>query len=140
MTNLNQLFDVVENGIDSLGIPATSVRALNPGEWHFNRGSADIAVGVLLSDRFPNGFFYVNCVLMDSNEVVSEKKEEFYRYLLEITASLVNMKLCLEENGSVSLVTNRDASGLDPVEVAQSINSLSYYADLLDDQLKESFV
>ena len=77
---------------------------------------------------------------MDSNEVVSEKKEEFYRYLLEITASLVNMKLCLEENGSVSLVTNRDASGLDPVEVAQAINSLSYYADLLDDQLKESFV
>lgn len=139
MTNLNQLYAVVENGIESLGIPASSVRALNEGEWNFNRGSADIAVGILISDRFPNGYFYVNCILMDSRLVPSEKKEEFYRHLLQITSSLVNMKLCIDENGLVSLVTNRDASGLDPVEVAHSINSLSYYADLLDDQLKETF-
>ena len=48
------------------------------------------------------------------------------------------MQLALSD-GWVLLISNRDATGLDDIEVAITINELSYYADELDDQLKDSF-
>ena len=138
MSNLLGFYNIVEKGIDSLGIPPSTARGSVDGEWNFNRGSATIAVGIISSDRFPNGYFYVSSILMDSNDVPAEKKEAFYMKMCEMNASLVNMKLCLNEN-QVQLISNRDAIGLDIEEVATTINSLSYYADLLDDLLKESF-
>ena len=138
MSNLLSFYEIIEKGIDSLGIPPATARGTEDGQWDFNRGSATIAVGIISSDRFPNGYFYVSSILMDVNEVPADKKEEFYKKMCEMNASLVNMKLCLNEN-QVQLISNRDAIGLDIEEVATTINSLSYYADLLDDLLKESF-
>jgi len=138
MSNLLNFYEIVEKGIESLGIPPKSARAQESGQWDFNRGSAVIAVGVISSDRFPNGYFYVSSILMSAEEVTAEKKEEFYKTMCEMNSSLVNMKLCINDN-LVQLISNRDAIGLDIEEVATTINSLSYYADLLDDRLKESF-
>jgi hypothetical protein len=139
MSNLLGFYEIIEKGIDSLGIPPTNARGQEAGQWDFNRGSAIIAVGIISSDRFPNGYFYVSSILMNVDDVPSEKKEDFYKRLCEMNASLVNMKLCVAEN-QVQLISNRDAIGLDVVEVETTINSLSYYADLLDDMLKESFI
>ena len=139
MTNLLGFYEIIEKGIDSLGIPAASARGQESGQWDFNRGSATIAVGITNSDRFPNGYFYVCSILMSSQDVAADKKEEFYKTMCEMNASLVNMKLCLNDN-LVQLISNRDAIGLDVEEVATTINTLSYYADLLDDRLRESFV
>lgn len=138
MSNLLNFYEIVEKGIESLGIPPISARAQESGQWDFNRGSAVIAVGVICSDRFPNGYFYVSSILMNVDDVPSEKKEDFYKRICEMNASLVNMKLCVANN-QVQLISNRDAIGLDIVEVETTINSLSYYADLLDDMLKVSF-
>lgn len=138
MSQVQSHYTTVEKGIESLGIPAADCRGQNEGQWDFNRGSASIAVGITSTERFPDGYFYTNCILMLVSEVPAEKQPEFYRTLLDISASLVNMKLCT--NGDyVMLLSNRDASGLDPEEVASCINELSYYADLLDDRLKEGF-
>lgn len=138
MSNLLSFYEIIEKGIDSLGIPPKTARSADDGQWDFNRGSASIAVGIISSDRFPNGCFYVSSVLMNADDVPLEKKEAFYKSMCETNTSLVNMKLCLDEN-MVHLISNRDAIGLDVEEVATTINSLSYYADLLDDILKESF-
>lgn len=138
MSVLQQTSDVIEKGIQSLGIAPATTRGAQPGQWDFKRGSASIAVGITVSERFPNGYFYVNCVMMDGSTVPAAKKEEFYRTLLETNTSVVNMKLCLSKD-YVMLLSNRDANGLDPEEVASVINELSYYADLLDDRLKEQF-
>ena len=72
---------------------------------------------------------------MSASEVPANRKEGFYKTLAEINASLVNMKLALSQY-YVMLLSNRDASGFDPEEVANNINDLSYYADLLDDRFK----
>ncbi len=138
MSNLLSFYEIIEKGIDSLGIPPETTRGAEDGQWDFNRGSATVSVGIISSDRFPNGYFYVSSILMNADEVPAEKKEAFYKSMCETNTSLVNMKLCLDEN-MVHLISNRDAIGLDAEEVASTINSLSYYADLIDDILKESF-
>jgi hypothetical protein len=138
MSNLLNHNATIEKGIESLGIPAADTRGKEAGQWDFNRGSASVAVGIVSNDRFPNGYFYVNSILMSINDVSAAKKEEFFRTLAEINTTLVNMKLCLS-NDLVMLMSNRDATGLDADEVASSINDLSYYADMLDDRLKDGF-
>lgn len=138
MSTLTSHYAVIEAGIESLGIPAATARGTEAGQWDFNRGSASVAVGVVSSERFPNGYFYANSILMSTADVAAAKKEEFYRSLAEINASLVNMKLCISKE-YVMLMSNRDATGLDAEEVSSTINDLSYYADLLDDRLKEGF-
>jgi hypothetical protein len=136
--NTAALYDIIEKGILKMGVEPETARGQNLGQWDFNRGSASIAVGLTQNDRFPNGYFYVTSVLMSEMDVPSTKKETFYQTLLETNANLVNMQLAISE-GWVLLISNRDAQGLDDVEVAIAINELSYYADELDDQLKEQF-
>lgn len=138
MTTLQKASEVIEKGIESLGIPPATTRGAKEGQWDFKRGSASIAVGVTTSERFPNGYFYVNCIMMNAANVPAAKKEAFYKALLDLNTSVVNMKLCLSGD-YVMLLSNRDANGLDPEEVAGVINELSYNADVLDDQLKASF-
>jgi hypothetical protein len=136
--NAQFLYDTVEKGIFMMGVEPESARADKAGQWDFNRGSASIAVGLTVNDRFPNGYFYVTSVLMSEMDVPPSRKEEFYYTLLDINATLVNMQLAVTE-GWVLLISNRDAVGLDEVEVAIAINELSFYADELDDQLKDNF-
>jgi hypothetical protein len=136
--NTDKLYDIIEKGILKMGIEPETARGQNQGQWDFNRGSASIAVGLTHNDRFPNGYFYVTSVLMSEMDVPATKKEGFYKTLLETNASLVNMQLATS-NGWVLLISNRDAEGLDDIEVAIAINELSYYADELDDNLKDNF-
>jgi hypothetical protein len=136
--NTQILYDIIEKGILKMGVEPEMARGDNSGHWDFNRGSASIAVGLTQNDRFPNGYFYVTSVLMSESDVPAAKKESFYQKLLEINRALVNMHLAISD-GWVLLISNRDAAGLDDIEVAISINELSYYADELDDQLKDSF-
>ena len=75
---------------------------------------------------------------MSEMDVPAAKKESFYLTMLETNANLVNMQLAISD-GWVLLISNRDAEGLDDIEVAIAINELSYYADELDDHLKERF-
>jgi hypothetical protein len=136
--NAQNLYEIIEKGIAKLGIDPTSTRGEKTGQWDFNRGSASIAMGLTVTERFPNGYFYVTSVLMNEKDVPAAKKMDFYRSILETNASLVNMQLSVNE-GWVLLISNRDALGLDDVEVAITINELSFYADELDDQLKNAF-
>jgi hypothetical protein len=137
--NTDSLYDIIEKGILKIGVEPETARGDSPGQWDLIRGSSTIAVGLTQNDRFPNGYFYVTSVLMSESDVPSSKKEILYQTLLETNASLVNMQLAMSD-GWVLLISNRDASGLDEIEVAITVNELSYYADELDDQLKDRFV
>lgn len=137
--NANNLHDIIERGILKIGIEPETARGESTGQWEFIRGSASITVGLLHNDRFPNGYFYVSSYLMSAMDVPTSKIEIFYKTLLETNAKLVNMQLAVSE-GWVLLLSNRDALGLDEIEVAIAINELSFYADELDDQLKERFI
>jgi hypothetical protein len=136
--NTDILYDIIEKGILKMGVEPESARGDSPGQWDFSRGSSTIAVGLTQNDRFPNGYFYVTSVLMSESDVPSSKKEFLYQTLLETNATLVNMQLAISD-GWVLLISNRDASGLDDIEVAITVNELSYYADELDDKLKDRF-
>jgi hypothetical protein len=136
--NIAALYDIVEKGILKMGVEPETARTQNPGHWDFIRGSASISVGMIQNDRFPNGYFYVTSVLMSELDVVASKKELFYQTLLETNTKLVNMQLAVSDD-LVLLISNRDAVGLDDIEVAIAINELSFYADELDDQLKNRF-
>jgi hypothetical protein len=138
MSNLTKHYETVEKGIDLLEINPTEARGDKDGQWDFDRGSAKVAVGLTSTDRFPNGYFYVSSIVMDASKVPAAKKEEFYQTLLELNASLVNMRFAFNKD-VVFLISNRDASGLDPEEVAITVNELSYYADALDDRLQADF-
>ena len=136
--NVQYLYDIIEKGIAELGIEPENARGEKEGQWDFNRGSASIAVGVSVSDRFPKGYFYCTSVLMSVLDVLPSKKEEFYYELLKLNSTLVNMQLSINEDW-VLLLSNRSAEGLDIVEVAITINELSYFADELDDLLINGF-
>ena len=139
MSNLTKHFETVEKGIEMLKINPLDARGAKEGQWDFDRGSAKVAVGVISTDRFPNGYFYCSSIIMDASKVAEERKPELYQTLLEINATLVNMRFAFNKN-VIFLISNRDANGLDPEEVAITVNELSYYADLLDDRLQNEFL
>jgi hypothetical protein len=139
MSNLKKHYETVDAGIKMLEIDPTDAKGQKEGQWDFDRGSAKIAVGVTSTDRFPNGYFYVSSIIMETDNVPAEKKPELYLKLLELNATLVNMRFAFNKD-VVFLISNRDANGLDPQEVAITINELSYYADMLDDRLQEEFI
>ncbi len=138
MSNLNKHFETVEEGIRMLEIDPADARGQKEGQWDFDRGSAKVAVGVTSTDRFPNGYFYVSSIVMETKDVAEDKMPELYKQLLELNATLVNMRFAFNRD-VIFLISNRDANGLDPQEVAITINELSYYADMLDDRLQEEF-
>jgi len=139
MSNLSKYFEIVEKGIDMLSIGPEAARGEKDGQWDFDRGSAKIAVGVTSTERFPNGYFYVSSIIMDAAQVAADRKETLYQSLLEMNATLVNMRFAFNKD-VIFLISNRDANGLDPEEVAITINELSYYADLLDDRLQKEYL
>lgn len=139
MSNLKKHFETVDAGIEMLKVDPKDAKGQKEGQWDFDRGSAKVAVGVTSTDRFPNGYFYVSSIVMETENVPADKKADLYLKLLEMNATLVNMRLAFNKD-VVFLISNRDANGLDPEEVAITINELSYYADLLDDKLQEEFL
>lgn len=138
MRNINSFYKTIEMAIFQLGINPDQTRTEEKGKWSFSFGSAFITAGILNSDRFPNGYFYVNSNLMSLSDLPESSKLLFFKTLVEMNASLVNMKLCITGN-QIILLSNRDATGLDVEEVAHTIDELSHYADLLDDKLKNMF-
>ena len=136
--NILEKCKIIEDGISKLGLNPTTCRGKNTGEWDFVRGSANIAVGIRQSDKYPNGYFYVVCSMLNFERVPHERRYDLLKVLMEENLKLVEIKFCLS-NSDILLVTNRDALGLDKDEVSSSIDNLSYYADVLDDILINKF-
>ncbi len=136
--NLQFLYNVVEKGIAKLDIDPAYVRGEKEGQWNLKRGAKSVAVGLNSNQRFSEGFFYCTSMLVNIKEIHPSKLEPFYFTILENNASLVNMHLTVK-NGWVLLVSNRSAQGLDEIEVALTINELSFFADELENQFKNTF-
>ncbi len=62
----------------------------------------------------------------------------FYRRCLEINTRLRGCALAAQDDAIV-LVSDRPLEGLDPEELARGIDSLTFYADNLDDELSKEF-
>ena len=138
MSSILEKCQVIEDGISQLGINPATCRGKNAGEWDFVRGSAKIAVGIRQSEKYPQGYFYVVSSMLDVNQVPHHRKLELFQVLMEENLKLVELKFCYGDS-TILLVTNRNAQGLDKIEVANSIDQLSYHADLLDDLIINKF-
>jgi hypothetical protein len=132
--DINTLSNIVESGIKKLNLNPAHLRTGADGLWKTQKGSASISIGVEVSNKYPNGYFFVSSVLMDLTFIKEINKEKLFKKLLELNSSLVGMQLTLRDD-KITLISNRFAEGLDETEVALSINELSFYADDLDDFL-----
>jgi len=127
-------YQIVENGIKDLGIDPVSCREAKEGQWSFKRGSVSIVVGLIETETFPKGYFYVNSYLLNDSQVADNRKNDLFKSLMEENLYLVGMKLCYK-SPNFMLLSNRSAIGLDKEEVAITIDKLSAKADKLDDIL-----
>lgn len=138
MSNILEKCKIIEDGIQKLGINPATTRGKNTGEWDFVRGSAKIAVGINQSKKYPDGIFYVICSIIKIDQIPHEKRFGLLQALMEENLKLVEMKFCMDKS-NIFLLANRDIKGLDSVEVGNSINQLSYYADTFDDMIINRF-
>jgi hypothetical protein len=132
---IDQVSQMVHHYFRSRGLDAKTqeIAGAQGSGWWLNEGSARIYVFVQEAPGGP--------VLRITSPIVyvpQERKEEFYRHLLDINANLSCCALATSED-AVLVVAQRHTLQLDQEELDDMIWNVAYVADLLDDKLCVSF-
>ena len=136
---VSQVHDMIGQYAQSVGLNKSQVFDSIKNLWHWRVGSASIQVVVeavpVGNERIRN-YLRIFSPLM---EIPSDKELALYRYLLELNDSKLGVKLTVLGNW-VYATYERDIKGMDYEELATCIADLEWWADTLDDQLKNKFL
>lgn len=126
--------------VESIGLSRDQIFNPENKNWRWKMGSANIEV-FIQTINFPNGsrrdFLRIFSPLMNipTNNILG-----FYRALLEVNDGSLGVKLSLMPNSSTVYASyERDIKGMDYSELSTCISDLEYWADKLDDDLKNQF-
>jgi hypothetical protein len=110
-------------------------------KWRWKMGSAFIDV-FLERITFPNGYFrdYIRIFSALMEIPANINQAVFFRHLLEINDTSLGVKLTVMPNSTWVYATfERDVKGMDYEELKTTIYDLEWWADKLDDELKQKF-
>lgn len=137
-TPLESYRDLVESILSGLGIdPAQNLEEAQEQQrysWSVRRGSANVFIE--LFSESDESYFMVDCPLL--RLPAADRREAFYRRLLEINDKLVEAAL-VARGDEIHLVGIRPLRGLDSEEAGGMLDRVSAWADNLDNQLSEEF-
>jgi hypothetical protein len=139
-TLIDQVTEMIHQYVGSVGLTREQTFNEEKKEWRWKIGSANIQVyieSVPLSGGTKRDYLRVFSPLMQAPQ---SNKEAFYRHLLELNDTKLGVKLTVMPGSDWVYATyERDIRGIDYHELATTIADLEWWADLLDDQLKEAF-
>ncbi|PKQ66731.1 YbjN domain-containing protein [Raineya orbicola] len=140
MTTREQVEEMIDRYVVSVGL--TKEGTYNPERraWYWTIGSAKIEVfiqAIPMKDGSQRNFLRIFSPLM---QVPKHDELRFYRHLLELNDSKLGVKLTIMPGSDTVYATyERDIQGIDYDEVSTCIADLEWWADTLDDQLKQQF-
>jgi hypothetical protein len=132
--------NMIHNYVESVGLTREQTFNAEKQSWHWKIGSARIQV-YIETINFSNGssreYLRIFSPLMETPQT---NLERFYRHLLELNDGNLGVKLSVMPNSTWVYATyERDIRGIDAQEVATCIADLEWWADKLDDELKQQF-
>ncbi|TAF67220.1 MAG: hypothetical protein EAZ55_02555 [Cytophagales bacterium] len=127
---------MIERYINTVGLKRENTYNTADNMWYWRRGSAQIEAGLIGGG---NNRYYL-CVYSFLMEVPPQKTLEAYKHLLELNFDKLGVKISIKPNTSqVFAIAERDINGIDYEELATYISDLEWWADKLDDELKNTF-
>jgi len=133
----NDVYRMIERYINEIGLSKEDTYNKKSNAYYWYRGSALVEVfvqDVPVSDGI-RSFLRVFSYLGD---IPSSEREKVYRYLLELNDHNLGVKLTImPETDKIYATYERDIQGIDYKEVKTCIADLEWWADELDDLLKE---
>ena len=129
---------MIERYIVSVGLDKTKCYDAMKNTWNWRIGSASIQVFVQSVPLSSGAIRYYLRIFSPLMEIPSVNETYFYRYLLELNDSKLGVKLSVLGNW-VYATYERDVVGMDYDELSTCIADLEWWADTLDDQLKQKF-
>ncbi len=125
-----------------IGCTPESIYSKQYNSWSFTRGSATIEVSLCSYETavktirtFVRCFSAVYPIPADAT-----KKAQLFQEALQNNSTLMGVKLgILPEKGYMYAIAERDIDGMDYEEFKTLVSDLGYWADSLDDMLKERF-
>jgi len=139
--NYMQVTEMVHCYVESVGL--NRLQAYNPvnKNWLWKKGTANIEVFInrlTFADGHRRDFIKIFSPIMDMPQTT--KLLEFYRRLLELNDEKLGIKLTMQKGANKIWATfERDIKGMDYNELTTFISDFEYWADVLDDMLKEEF-
>lgn len=136
----DQVTEMIHQYVESVGLTRDQTYNEEKKLWTWRIGSARIQVHIE-TINFSNGshrdYLQIFSPLMQSPKT---NLEQFYRHLLELNHSELGVKLTVMPNSDWVYTTyERDIRGIDYHELSTCISDLEWWADKLDDELKELF-
>lgn len=135
-----QVEEMINKYVVSVGLTVEGTFNPDKRAWYWTIGSAKIEVfvqGVPMKDGTQRYFLRIFSPLL---QVPKHTELEFYRHLLELNDSKLGVKLTIMPNSDTVYATyERDINGIDFEELKTCIADLEWWADTLDDQLKNQF-
>jgi hypothetical protein len=135
---VRKVHEMIEQYANSVGLDKAQVFDVSKNLWHWRVGSANIQViveGVAVGKDRMRHYLRIFSPLL---EIPTVNETAFYRHLLELNDSKLGVKLTVTGNWAYATY-ERDIQGMDYQELSTCIGDLEWWADLLDDQLKNKF-
>lgn len=136
----DKVTEMVHQYIESVGLTKGQTYNEEKKSWNWVIGSARIQVfihTINFSSGSSRDYLRIFSPLM---QIPTGNKEDYYRHLLELNDSKLGVKLTIMPNSDWVYATyERDIRGMDYHELSTCIADLEWWADKLDDELKEQF-
>lgn len=135
VANVNQM---IERYVGTVGLDKAKCYDGLKNSWNWRIGSASIQVFVQAVPLSSGAIRYYLRIFSPLMEIPITSEAYFYRYLLELNDTKLGVKISVLGNW-VYATYERDVVGMDYDELATCIADLEWWADTLDDQLKQKF-
>ncbi len=139
-TQTEKVTQMIHQYIESIGLTQEEVYNSEKNAWRWLRGSASIEV-FIQTINFENGnkrdYLRIFSPLMKIpvNDLLA-----FYRHLLQLNDTNLGVKISIMPGSQWVYATyERDLRGMDYHELSTCISDMEYWADALDDELKNAF-
>lgn len=142
MTTLENATEYVKQLATAVGSEEAKIYNANTKSWWFTRGSASIEVFFTTYEASAGVFRTFLRVFSPILEFAkgATNMTELYIGALEANVNYMGVKIGMSvERGVVYAIAGRDIDGMDYNEFVKTVNDLGYWADQLDDFLKERF-
>jgi len=134
--SVNQM---IERYVVAIGLDKAKCYDSLKNSWNWRIGSANIQVFVQAVPLSSGAIRYYLRIFSPLMEVPTANEAYFYRYLLELNDTKLGLKISILGNW-VYATYERDVVGMDYNELSTCVADLEWWADTLDDQLKQKFV
>jgi hypothetical protein len=127
---------LVEEALYRLGVQPKTARQEQPGHWVLKRGSAEVVAAVRPGPDNKGLFLTLASPMLELKGDLNQPT--LFSHLLQLNRQLVGASFSLTEN-TILLTACYDLLVATPDQLARSLDAITFFADKLDDELKQQF-